>query len=50
MSQYWLQSAGPTSCAILSSHMGDHGLSWENMEKMENMDNTENMEKMENTN
>ena len=35
------------NCSILPSQMGEHGVSWENMEKMEN---TENMEKMENIN
>ena len=32
---------------ILPSLMGEHGVSWENIE---NMENTENMEKMENIN
>ena len=27
-----------TSCSILPSRMGEHGVSWENMENMENMD------------
>ena len=38
---------GSTSCAILSSQMGEHGVGWENIEYIENM---ENMEKMVNIN
>ena len=42
-----------TSCAILPSWMGGHGISWENREQentenTENMENTQNMDKMEN--
>ena len=40
---------GSTSCAILPSWMGEHGISWESREKMENTENTENTENMENT-
>ena len=28
-------------CAILTSRMGEHGVSWENMENIEDMEKTE---------
>ena len=42
-----MEIPGSTSCAILPSWMGEHGVNWEDME---NMENTESMEKMENIN
>ena len=38
---------GSTNCSILLSRMGEHGMSWEDMENVKNM---ENREKMENIN
>ena len=40
-----MEIPGSTSCAILPSWMGEHGVNWEDMENMENMENTDSMEK-----
>ena len=47
MKNILMEIPGSTSCAILPSWMGEHGVNWENMD---NMENTESMEKMENIN
>ena len=42
---------GTTNCSILPSCMGEHGVSWKNInQNMENIQNAEKMEKMENIN
>ena len=38
-----MEILGSTSCAIITSLMGEHGVNWEDMENMENTESMENI-------